>query len=248
MSEEELRKILQDVKKGKITIAQAVEKFKDFSATDLGFAMIDHHRELRTGYPEIIFGSGKTPEQMCCIVELMMKKGNNILATRCSREQFAAVKQICKEACYHEVAGIISIKQKEVEQTKTYIAVITAGTSDIGVAEEAAVTAEFFGNKVKRIYDVGVAGIHRLFKRLPEIRGARVCVVIAGMEGALPSVVGGLVSKPVIAVPTSIGYGANFQGLSALLGMLTSCANGVAVVNINNGFGAGYMASMINKL
>jgi pyridinium-3,5-biscarboxylic acid mononucleotide synthase len=248
MSEAELKKILEEVKKGKTDIAEAVKKFKDFSYTDIGFAKIDHHRELRTGYPEIIFGSGKTPDQLKCIVELMLKKGNNVLATRCSKEQFDGIKKICKEAKYHEVARIISVKQKAEHETKSYIAIVTAGTSDIGIAEEAAVTAEFFGNKVKRIYDVGVAGIHRLFKRLDDIRGAKVCVVIAGMEGALPSVVGGLVDKPVIAVPTSIGYGANFDGLSALLGMLTSCANGISVVNIDNGFGAGYMASMINKL
>lgn len=248
MSETELKKILEEVKKGKLDIPEAIKKIKDISCTDIGFAMIDHQRELRTGYPEIIFGSGKTPDQLKCIVELMLKKDTNILATRCSREQYEVVRKVCKEAKYHEIAGIISIRKKEVKETKTYIAIVTAGTSDIGIAEEAAVTAEFFGNKVKRIYDVGVAGIHRLFKRLHDIRGAKVCIVIAGMEGALPSVVGGLVDKPVIAVPTSIGYGANFGGLSALLGMLTSCASGVSVVNINNGFGAGYMASMINKL
>lgn len=248
MSEAELKKILDDVKKGKTDIASALEKFRELPFSDLGFAKIDNHRELRTGYPEIVFGSGKTPDQLKCIVELMLKKGTNILVTRASKEQADVIRKISKDSKYHETARIITIRKKEVPVTKSYIAVVTAGTSDIAVAEEAAITAEFFGNKVNRIYDVGVAGIHRLFKRLDMIRGAKVNIVIAGMEGALPSVVGGLVDKPVIAVPTSIGYGANFGGLSALLGMLTSCASGTAVVNIDNGFGAGYMASMINKL
>ncbi|WP_425350699.1 nickel pincer cofactor biosynthesis protein LarB [Clostridium muellerianum] len=227
---------------------KALKKLEDLPFKDLGYAKIDNHRELRVGYPEVIYCAGKTVEQVKGIVEFMITKGNNILGTRASKEIYEAVKLICPKAEYNDKARTITIKNKEVETSSTYIAIVTAGTSDIPVAEEAVVTAEIFGNKVERIYDVGVAGIHRLFDRLNVIRQAKVIVVVAGMEGALASVLGGLVDKPIIAVPTSVGYGANFGGLSALLCMLNSCASGVSVVNIDNGFGAGYLSSMINKL
>jgi len=248
MTADELRKLLEEVHSGNQTIDKALEKLQDLPFKDLGFAKIDNHRELRTGYPEIIFGAGKTPQQVRDIVAFMLTKDVNILATRATREMYDEVLTISPDAEYHEMARAITVRKKKPELTDTHIAVITAGTSDMPVAEEAAVTAEIFGNKVDRLFDVGIAGIHRLYSNLERIRKARVVVVIAGMEGALPSLVGGLVDKPVIAVPTSVGYGANFGGLAALLGMLTSCASGVSVVNIDNGFGAGYMASMINKL
>ncbi len=248
MSPEEIKKLLQEVSQGRINPDEAYQTLRDMPYRDLGFAKIDNHREMRTGYPEVIFCSGKTVEQVRDIVAFMLTKDNNILATRATPEMFEAVKGIYNEAVYHPLARTITIKKKEPEIPSSYIAVVTAGTSDIPVAEEAAITAEIFGNRVERIFDVGVAGIHRLVDNLPRIRNARIVVVIAGMEGALPSIVAGLISRPVIAVPTSIGYGANFQGLSALLGMLTSCSSGIAVVNIDNGFGAGFFASMINKL
>ncbi len=248
MTPDKLRELLKDVKNGKINIDSALEQFRDFGYEDLGFANIDHHRELRTGYPEVIFCQGKTVEQVKTIVQHMLSKENNILATRATEEMFGEIKKINNTAQFHPLARTITIKQHEITPPASSVAIISAGTSDIPVAEEAAVTAEIFGNRVDRIFDVGVAGIHRLYGRLPQIRKARVIVVVAGMEGALPSIVGGLVDKPVIAVPTSIGYGASFNGLAALLGMLTSCASGISVVNIDNGFGAGYLASMINKL
>jgi NCAIR mutase (PurE)-related protein len=248
MSPEELKTLFTRVRNGEIGINDAVKKLTDISFTDLGHTKVDNLRELRTGYPEVIFCSGKTVDQVRDIVQHMLNGSQNILATRATYEMYKAVKEICDEAEYHAPAKAIVIRRVEQEPTETTIAVVTAGTSDIPVAEESAVTAELFGNRVVRVFDVGVAGIHRLYNKLPEIRNARVVVVVAGMEGALPSIVGGLVDKPVIAVPTSIGYGASFHGLSALLGMLTSCASGVSVVNIDNGFGAGYIASMINKL
>ncbi len=248
MNPEELKKLLQEVKNGKTGIDQALNRLKDFSFKDLGHTKIDNHRELRTGYPEVIFCSGKTVDQVRDIVSHMLSKNNNILATRATGEMFDAVRKICADAEFNAAARTITIKRKKLKIPDTTISVVSAGTSDIPVAEEAAVTAEFFGNKVERVFDVGVAGIHRLYDKLDEIRKSKVIVVVAGMEGALPSIVKGLVDKPVIAVPTSIGYGANFNGLSALLGMLTSCASGVTVVNIDNGFGAGFTASMINKL
>lgn len=248
MTPEEIQKILREVSEGRLTPDEAYLALRDMPYRDLGFAKIDHHREMRTGYPEVIFCSGKTVKQVQVIIQEMLVHDNNILATRATPEMFEAVRQICPEASYHPMARTITIKKKQPETPPTYIAVVTAGTSDIPVAEEAAITAEIFGNRVERVFDVGVAGIHRLVENLPRIRDARVVVVIAGMEGALPSIVGGLIARPIIAVPTSIGYGANFHGLSALLGMLTSCASGVAVVNIDNGFGAGYFASMVNRL
>ena len=248
MDRSHLKEILELIKNDNISIEDGVEKLAELPFTDLGYAKIDNHRALRVGYPEIIYCAGKTIDQVVGIVKNMNSGNSNILGTRASREMYEEVLKICPEAKYNELAKTITVEKEVIKKTESYIAIVTAGTSDIPVAEEAAITAEIFGNEVKRIYDVGVAGIHRLFNRIDVIRGAKVVVVIAGMEGALASVVGGLIDKPVIAVPTSIGYGANFNGLSALLTMLNSCASGVSVVNIDNGFGAGYNASMINKL
>jgi hypothetical protein len=248
MTIKDLEHLLEEVKSGKKSVNDALDTLKYFPYTDIGFARIDNHREIRTGYPEIVYCAGKTVDQVKEIFRVMSERENNIFGTRADEKMFKAVKSILPEIKFFREARIISIKRKESEIPDTKIAVITAGTSDIPVAEEAAVTAELLGNKVVRIYDAGVAGIHRLVDKLPEIRSCRVVVVIAGMEGALASVVGGLVDKPVIAVPTSIGYGANFGGVSALLAMLTSCSSGVTVVNIDNGFGAGFSASMINRM
>ncbi len=215
---------------------------------DIGFAKIDHHRPLRKGFPEVIYCQGKTPQQIACIAQSIAKQGHAVLATRADRKAFLAVKRSLKTAKYHETARIITVssKQKAVSG-KQNITVITAGTADLPVAEEAAVTAEFLGNKIDRLFDVGVAGIHRLLKNIDRLKKARVLIVVAGMEGALPSVIGGLIDKPIIAVPTSVGYGANFKGLSALLTMMNSCAPGIAVVNIDNGFGAAVVAHYINR-
>lgn len=243
-----LENILNEVAKGETKPDKAIELLKNLPFEDLGFANIDQHRNIRTGYPEAIFCEGKTPMQVTSIVERMITNNTNIMATRASKEVYELIRDIAPDAVYHELARIIVIKKKEVLLSNKKIAVITAGTSDIPVAEEAAITAETIGNRVDRIYDVGVAGIHRLLARLDQIRAANVIIVVAGMEGALASVVGGLVDKPVIAVPTSVGYGANFGGISALLTMLNSCSTGIGVVNIDNGFGAGYLASNINKL
>ncbi len=248
MTAKEVEKLLNEVKNGDTSVDKALDVLKSFPYSDLGFARIDHHREMRTGYPEIIYCAGKTIIQVREIFRVMIKKENNVIGTRADRDMYDAVKKITVKAVYYPEARIISVQKKKPETPKTKIAVITAGTSDIPVAEEAAVTAELLGNKVVRIFDAGVAGIHRLVDKLPEIRSCRVIIVIAGMEGALASVVGGLVDIPVIAVPTSVGYGANFGGISALLAMLTSCSSGVTVVNIDNGFGAGFSASMINRM
>lgn len=248
MNIKEVEKLLNEVKNGSASVEEALEVLKNFPYTDLGFARIDHHREIRTGYPEIVYCSGKTVDQVREIFRVMSQRENNVVGTRASQEMFDAVKSVIPEAVFYKMARIISVQMKKPETPESMIAVITAGTSDMPVAEEAAVTAELLGNNVIRIYDAGVAGIHRLVDKLPEIRKCKVIVVIAGMEGALASVVGGLVDKPVIAVPTSVGYGANFGGISALLAMLTSCSSGVTVVNIDNGFGAGFSASMINKI
>jgi len=248
MTNEEISKILESVKNQEINTNEALSLLKDFSFQELEYAKIDHHRELRTGYPEIIYCSGKTTEQVKGIISAMLEKEVDIMATRASETVFEAVKDLHPEMIYYKKARIISIKKREPAIPDTNICVITAGTSDIPVAEEAAVTAELLGNKTERIFDVGVAGIHRLMNKLDIIKKSRVVIVVAGMEGALASIIGGLIDKPIIAVPTSVGYGANFGGVSALLAMLTSCAGGVSVVNIDNGFGAGYYASMINKL
>jgi len=248
MNAKDLEKLLTEVKTGQTTVDAALEALRNFPYSDLGFARIDHHREIRTGYPEIIYCAGKTVEQVKEIFRVMSAMENNVIGTRANKEMFEAVKTVVPEAVYFEIARIISFQKKKPEPPESRIAVITAGTSDMPVAEEAAVTAELLGNNVFRLYDAGVAGIHRLVDKLPDIRSCKVVIVIAGMEGALASVVGGLVDKPVIAVPTSVGYGASFGGISALLAMLTSCSTGVTVVNIDNGFGAGFSASMINKM
>ena len=248
MNKEEIKILLESVKDNKINIEEALEKLEDLPFKDLGFAMIDNHRELRVGYPEVIYCEGKTVEQVRDIVKFMITKDNNILGTRATEEMYDAVKEICEEAEYNKLGRTITIKKKEQTLTNSYIAIVSAGTSDLPVVEEAVETAKILGNRVEKIADVGVAGIHRLFSRLDVIRGAKVVIVIAGMEGALASVIGGLVDKPVIAVPTSVGYGASFGGVAALLAMLNSCSSGVSVVNIDNGFGAAYSASMINQL
>jgi len=248
MNAESLKILLESIRDGKIGIEDGIDKLKNLSYVELGIAKLDTHRELRVGYPEVIYCPGKTNGQIKKIVQAMLEKNTNILATRASEDVFAEIHKICQDAVYHPTARAVTVKRNETVMPDSYIAVVTAGTSDIPVAEEAAVTAEFCGNRVERIIDVGVAGIHRLFDKLDIIRKAKVIIVVAGMEGALPSIVGGLVDKPVIAVPTSVGYGASFQGISALLTMLNSCAAGICVVNIDNGFGAGYLAAMINKL
>ena len=248
MNTDALKILLENIRDGQIDIETGISRLKNLSYVDLGCAKLDTHRELRVGYPEVIFCPGKTNEQIKTIISAMMEADANILATRASAENYVAVKEVCPAAVYHTLARTITLTRKKQSLTESYIAIVTAGTSDLPVAEEAAITAEIFGNRVERVVDVGVAGVHRLFDKLDLIRGARAIVVVAGMEGALPSVVGGLVDKPVIAVPTSVGYGASFQGVTALLAMLNSCAGGVSVVNIDNGFGAGYIASMINKL
>jgi hypothetical protein len=248
MNKDEIKNLLEAVKNNKVNIEEALEKLEDLPFKDLGFAKIDNHREIRVGYPEVIYCAGKTVEQVREIVKFMLTKDNNILGTRATEEMYNAVKEICKEAEYNKLGRTITIKKKEQPLTDTYIAIVAAGTSDLPVVEEAAETAMILGNRIEKITDVGVAGIHRLFSRLEVIRGAKVIIVIAGMEGALASVIGGLVDKPVIAVPTSVGYGANFGGIAALLSMLNSCASGVSVVNIDNGFGAAYNACIINKL
>ncbi|NTW72450.1 MAG: nickel pincer cofactor biosynthesis protein LarB [Eubacteriaceae bacterium] len=248
MNKEDLFKLLQSFKNEEINIEHAAKVLEELPYKDLGYANIDNHREMRTGYPEVIYCEGKTIEQVSGIIRYMMGRNNNILATRARTEMYQAVKEFCPEAEYNELGRVITIRKKDPGETETYIAIVAAGTSDLPVVEEAYETARILGNKVVKVNDVGVAGIHRLMARMDVIRGARVVIVIAGMEGALASVVGGMVEKPVIAVPTSVGYGANFGGLAALLAMLNTCASGVSVVNIDNGFGAAFNASIINKL
>ncbi len=247
MHPEKLRSLITSVAKGEMSVEAAMSALKSLPYEDLGFAKLDHHRHLRRGFPEVVFCESKTPEQVAAIVTRMVEHGCNVLATRISRETFEAVKQVHRKAQYHEPARTMTIAMQPIGRRKGTVAVITAGTSDIPVAEEAAVTSEMMGCRVKRIYDVGVAGIHRLFGQKEEIAACDSIVVAAGMEGALASVVGGLVECPVVAVPTSIGYGASFAGLAALLGMLNTCSPGVSVVNIDNGFGAGYFASLIAR-
>lgn len=243
-----VNELLESYKKGELSLDETLVQLKEQGIEDLGFAKIDSSRLERTGIPEVIYSSGKTKEQIQQIVERMYKTGIDILATRASEEIFQSVKEIVPDATFNKLAKTIVFHHNNQQDTKDYIAIVAAGTSDLPVAEEAAETARFLGNKVECIYDVGVAGIHRLFSRIELIRGARVIIVVAGMEGALPSVVGGLVDKPIIAVPTSVGYGANLGGVTALLAMLNSCAAGITVVNIDNGFGAACQASLINKL
>jgi NCAIR mutase (PurE)-related protein len=243
-----LEEILEKVRKGALTPAEALEEIGDYPYCDLDFAKVDHHREVAKGAPEIVFGLGKTPAQIARISREILKKGSNLLVTRVEPPVWSKVKAKIPGAVYSAAARTVTKVQSKPPAGRGTIVVLTAGTSDIPVAEEAAVTAEMLGNAVERIYDVGVAGLHRLLGQYERIRRARVIVTVAGMEGALPSVVAGLVRVPVIAVPTSVGYGASFKGLAALLAMLNACPGGVAVVNIDNGFGAAFLASQINHL
>ena len=247
MNSQALRKLFEQVRNGKLSPDEAVERLRHFPFEDLGFAKIDHHRALRQGMPEVIFSQGKTPQQVAEIFRRLAEHGGNVLATRATEQQFEAVAARVKKAEYRPLARAIVLKRDRKRYGKGVIAVVSAGTSDIPVAEEAVATAELMGNTVEHFYDVGVAGIHRLLAHRAALSKARVIVVCAGMEGALPSVVGGLVGVPVVAVPTSVGYGSAFKGLAALLGMMNSCASNVSVVNIDNGFGAGYVASLINR-
>jgi len=248
MTERQLAKLLRDVRAGRVPINDAVERLRALPFEDLGFAKIDTHRELRTGFPEVIYCEGKTVEQVLLIARRVRDRHRLALATRCSPEMCNAVKEEFPDAVCHEIARIVVIgKPRRPSSRARPVPVVTAGTADVPVAEEAAVTAETMGCRVERIFDVGVAGLHRLLVHRDKLAKARVIIVIAGMEGALASVVGGLVSAPVVAVPTSVGYGASFHGLSALLAMLNSCAAGVAVVNIDNGFGAGYFAALLAR-
>lgn len=247
MNKDQLRDLLDRVRSGESGVDEAVEKLADLPYENLMYARVDHHRELRLGAPEVIFGQGKTTAQIVGIAERIMAHGSSLLITRTNEEVFGIVKSIAPTAEFHDDARMVTVLNERRETGVGKIAVISAGTSDIPVAEEAAVTAWALGNDVSRVYDVGVAGIHRLFGEHDSFKSATVAIVVAGMEGALPSVVGGLISAPVIAVPTSIGYGASFGGLAALLGMLNSCASNVTVVNIDNGFGAGFVASLINR-
>ncbi len=248
MEPNKLKELLQQVKTGGCSVEQAMERLKILPFEDLGFARLDHHRHLRQGFPEVIFCEGKSIPQIEKIVSCILAMGCDLLATRCVPEVYQAVYKLDSRAVYNELGRTITIKQETRPKTGGQILVISAGTSDIPVAEEAVTTADVLGSQVERLYDVGVAGIHRLLGQESKLSGARVIVVVAGMEGALASVVGGLVDKPLIAVPTSVGYGSSFNGLAALLTMLNSCAAGVGVVNIDNGFGAGCLAHKINKL
>ncbi len=247
MNEQVLRELLDSVRSGAQSIDEAVVRLRSMPFEDIGFAKIDHHRSIRCGYPEVIYCEGKSPDQVAGIFDRSAHSGVNVLATRASRSVYAVVVKVRPEAEYHETARAITLRQREPVPSTGTIAIVTAGTSDLSVAEEARVTAEMMDQKTDTFYDVGVAGIHRLLAHSQELQSAAVAVVVAGMEGALASVVGGLVECPVIAVPTSVGYGASFHGLAALLGMLNSCAAGVTVVNIDNGFGAGYTAALINR-
>jgi pyridinium-3,5-biscarboxylic acid mononucleotide synthase len=250
MDERDVRRFLEAVKRGSLPVERAVEQLRQWPYEDLGFAKIDHHRTLRQGFPEVIFARKKTAKQVAEIVRGMLraKASHNILITRADKEILAAVKKVARAAQFHELSGAITIARGQAEQGKGSILVVTAGTSDIPVAEEALVTAQIMGNRAEAIYDVGVAGLHRLLEHRKKLVAARVIICVAGMEGALPSVVAGFVAAPVIAVPTSTGYGSSFGGLTALLAMLNSCASNVSVVNIDNGFGAGCVASVINRL
>ena len=248
MNAESIRKLFLQVRSGKLSPDQAVTRLRHLPFEDLGFAKLDHHRALRAGMPEVVFGQRKTPAQLAQIFSRLARHGGNILATHASAEQFVAIKKKVRKAQYREPARAVVLQRDLTKYGKGMIAVVSAGTSDIPIAEEAVVTAELMGNEVERLYDVGVAGIHRLLANRGTLTRARVVIVCAGMEGALPSVVGGLIGVPVIAVPTSVGYGAAFEGVAALLGMMNSCASNVSVVNIDNGFGAGYVASLINRL
>jgi len=248
LQERQLRELLEALRKGQLSPDEALRRIKMLPFEDLSFAMIDHHREIRQGAPEVVYCEGKTVEQVVAIMErLVARASGNIIATRADARTATAVRERIPEAEYHQEARLIAVRKGE-QRRIGLVLVVSAGTADIPVAEEAALTAELMGSRVERLYDVGVAGIHRLLRHHDRLLAARTIVVVAGMEGALASVVGGLVDKPVVAVPTSVGYGANFKGLAALLTMLNSCASGVVVVNIDNGFGAGYAAALINRL
>jgi NCAIR mutase (PurE)-related protein len=250
VNELELKKLLEAVRAGSLSGDEALNRLRNLPFEDLGFAKVDHHRALRQGFAEVIFGQGKTPKQVAEIAQAMLRRDSqqNVLITRADKKIFAAVKRIYRAAKFHELPGAITIERNQQITGKGTICVVSAGTSDMAVAEEAVLTAAVMGNRVTRLYDVGVAGIHRLLHHRQELTEARVIICVAGMEGALPSVVGGLVAVPVIAVPTSVGYGASFSGVAALLGMLNSCASNVTVVNIDNGFGAARVATCINHL
>jgi len=252
MNPKDLHDLLSRLQRGEAAIdavhADLLDRLRAQPYEDLGFARVDHHRSARKGFPEVVFGEGKTPSQVAAIAGRIVAHGQTLLITRTDAEAFAAVRQIVPDAVFHEQARIIERRAGEIARGTGTILVAVAGTSDLPVAEEAAMTAEVMNNPVDRLFDVGVAGLHRLLSARDRLEAARVVIVVAGMEGALPSVVGGLVRAPVIAVPTSVGYGASFHGLAALLAMLNSCATGVSVVNIDNGFGAGYLAAMINQL
>lgn len=248
MTTAEAVQLLERFRAGKIPREKVLQAFQAAPVADLGFATIDTHRSLRKNFPEVIFGAGKTPEQVVKIAAKLLEHGLQVLATRLNTEHARALRKKFKRAVHHPAARCVTIEKKPLPKRSGFIAVVCAGTSDLPVAEEAAVTAEIMGNRVERIHDIGVAGLHRLLARMEQLQSANVIVAVAGMEGALPSVLAGLVSKPVVAVPTSIGYGASFGGVAALLAMLNSCASGVTVVNIDNGFGAGYAASQINAL
>lgn len=248
MDEDTLRRLLASLSRGEISVDEALERLKDLPFEDIGLACIDHHRSLRKGLSEVIFGEGKEVEEILAIMERMAEQEENIMVTRLSPEKATEIQAQYKDSIYHERARVLTLTKHPIRtRGRGTILVISAGTSDIPVAEEAAITARFMGNEVETIYDLGVAGIHRVLGHRERLAKASVIIVVAGMEGALPSVVGGLVDKPVIGVPTSVGYGASFQGIAAVLGMLNSCAAGVTVVNIDNGFGAGYAASIINR-
>ena len=251
MNQSDLLKILESVKAGELAPEVAIERLKHLPFEDLGFAKVDHHRALRQGFAEVIFGKGKTPQQVAAIVKAMLRQRDsrhNILVTRADAKMFTSVKKLNRAARFHSLSGVITIERSAEIIGKGTILVVSAGTSDIPVAEEALLTARMMGNRAEHLYDVGIAGIHRLLDHRGKLAEARVIICVAGMEGALPSVVGGLVAVPVIAVPTSVGYGASFGGVAALLGMLNSCASNVTVVNIDNGFGAACVASCINRL
>ena len=248
MTEAEIKRVLERYRTGELSEEEALERFRNLPFENLDFANVDHHRSLRQGYPEVVFGAGKTEEQLVEIVQAMLERGHNILVTRSSAAAYDRLLEVAPDVRFHESSGAISLIKDTSLKGKGTVLVVSAGTSDIPVAEEALVTLEVMGNKVDSLFDVGVAGLHRLLDRRDQLMGARVLIVVAGMEGALPSVVGGLVSIPVIAVPTSIGYGASLGGIAALLGMLNSCAANVTVVNIDNGYGAGVVASLINRL
>jgi pyridinium-3,5-biscarboxylic acid mononucleotide synthase len=248
MTTAEANKLLEQFRTGKISRGKVLGAFQSAPTPDLGFAQVDTHRAVRKNFPEVIFCPGKTPEQIVKIAAKLLEHGQCVLATRMTDEQVRAMRRKFKRATHHALARCVTIETKPLPKRPGFIAVVCAGTSDLPVAEEAAVTAEIMGNRVERIRDVGIAGLHRVMARMDTIQKANVIIAVAGMEGALPSVIGGLVSKPVIAVPTSIGYGASFGGIAALLAMLNSCSSGVTVVNIDNGFGAGFAASQINAI